>query len=535
MIPEFSLPFGWSSNKWSLVLSNMFAGMILIVLSHTNVLPLDDINFLFFSFIGLLFALYRPGWTFLLLVGMLPYEIINIAPENYSLTVRPYQWLLVLITISLVTRFALKRFPVEKFVPNVWDVSVIIFGLSAFLSAFMSDHRATALKLSVILFSFVVLYFVTRIFVRSLDDMAILVPFLLSSFLIVVSYAILQNIFFLNGKESFEVMAGRPNATFPEADWLGGYLAVVLVVTSALIASKKNISNIFRYIFSVFLFLGYIALLLTVSRSAWLATFFGIMSILFLYAWQHGVWRALLDRNRIIILDMLWLKLFIVIPFFLAFFVVYFSSLSPFDLLDRSKSTATGDQKITIACEKVVVLPQKITDLNELATFGCEHIRLEEKESQKSSGKYVAEIFRNDPNVHIRADIYTKVIDAIKNNFLFGIGFGNISLFLGTDERGTGLNASNIFLEVWLGTGFIGSIAFLFFWFGLGIKWFREGIKEHSFLAVMFVSLFVTLTVFNLFNSGLFLGFFFFCMALFLSNYPISHRFIDEEKEKLVS
>jgi len=519
MMTQFSLPFGWSSNKWLLVLSNTVAGIILILLFHTTVFPLSDVNFLFFSFVGLLFALYRPGWTFLLLIGMLPYEIINLAPENYSLTVRPYQWLLVLITISLLVRLMLKRFPVEKFVPNRWDISIVVFGLSAFLSALMSDTRAPALKLSVILFSFVLLYFVTRIFVRSLEDLEMLLPFILSSFLVVLVYAILQNIFFLNGRESFEVMVGRPNATFSEADWLGGYIALILVLLSALVASKKNISQLFRYIFSVFLFFGFIALLITVSRSAWLATFFGIVTILFLFAWQNGVWRAIIDRNREVLLDMLSVKLLIFIPLVLAFFVVYFSGLSPFDLFDRSKSTATGEQKITVACDQnsgLPVLPEKIENIDQLALWHCRHIMLEEIDGEVAAGKFISTVYRNDPNIHIRANIYAKVVQVLKDKPLFGIGFGNISSLLGTDERGTGLNASNIFLEIWLGAGIIGFISFLFFWFGLGWKWLREGIKEASPLAIVFVSLWVTLTLFNLFNSGLFLGFFFVCMALFL-------------------
>lgn len=524
MIAQFSLPFGWSSNKWLLILLNMFVGIMLIALSHTTVFPLEDINFLFFSFVGLLFALYRPGWTFLLLIGMLPYEIINIAPVHYSLTLRPYQWLLVLIVISLLVRLILKRFPVEKFIPNLWDMSVVLLGISAFLSAGISDHTATAFKLSVILFSFILLYFIVRIFVRSVDDIKMLLPFVLSSFLIIALYAIFQNILFLNGRESFELMAGRPNATFPEADWLGGYLAIIIVLLGALLASRKNFTLVFQYIFSTLLFFGYTALLITVSRSAWLATFFGIVTILLLFIWQSGVRQIFIERNRAILLEILSLKLFLFIPLLIAFFAVYLFGLSPFDLLDRSKSTATGEQKITIACEKEVTLPEKIVRIEELTMYGCEHIRLEEKDIKKSEGKYVTEIFRNDPNVHIRADIYAKVVQVLKEKPLFGIGFGNIALLLGTDEQGTGLNASNIFLEIWLGAGVIGCLAFLSFWISLGMKWLYEGIRGNSSIAIVLVSLWVTLTIFNLFNSGFFLGFFFACMALFLITPPHLHE-----------
>ncbi|MFZ2187752.1 MAG: O-antigen ligase family protein [Candidatus Moraniibacteriota bacterium] len=521
MTPPFVLPFGWSVDKWLLVLCNMLAGTLLIVLSHTTALPLDDINLIFFSFVGFLFALYRPGWAFLLLIGMLPYEIINLAPANYPLTLRPYQWLLVLITLALLVRTAFRRFPLEKFVPNIWDAALVLLSIGAWLSALASDQTTVALKLSVILLSFVLLYFITRLFVRSIDDARMLLPFIFSTFLIIAAYAIVQNVLFQSGQESFEVMAGRPNATFAEADWLGGYLAAVLVVLSALIASpaliaKNNSTRLLHYIFSTLLFLGFVALLITVSRSAWLATLCGMLAVLFLYAWKNGVWRALFEKNRAVLQEILRIKLSLLAPLFLAFFLVYFSGLSPFDLFDRSRSTATGEQRITVACEKEIVLPEKIARAEALRPYGCEHIRLEEVAARQEAGEYVAEVFRDDPNVYMRREIYGQVTDILREHAFFGIGFGNIASLLGTDERGAGLNASNIFLEVWLGAGIIGFLAFLFFWFGLGATWLYRGFQQRSALTIVLAPLWITLTVFNLFNSGLFLGFFFACMACLL-------------------
>jgi hypothetical protein len=71
-------------------------------------------------------------------------------------------------------------------------------------------------------------------------------------------------------------------------------------------------------------------------------------------------------------------KLFISIPFFAALILVYIAGLSPFDLLDRSKSVASGEQKITIACEKEIALPEKIDSVEILPRYGCAHIRLED-------------------------------------------------------------------------------------------------------------------------------------------------------------
>lgn len=520
-----SLPFGWSANKLLLVCFNVLAGIVLIGISHTSALPLGSVNFFFFSFVGFLFALYRPGWVFLLLIGMLPYEIINIAPVSFGITVRPYQWLLVLVTLALLIRLLLRRFPLEKFIPNFWDVALIIFTFASLLSALMSDQKVIALKLSIILFSFLLLYFICRIFVRSIDDARMLLPFLLSSFLVIAVYAIWQNVFFQNGQESFEVMAGRPNATFPEADWLGGYLAVMitalvsLVVSPALVSKYASIRQT-RLIASVLLFLGFIALIITVSRSAWLAALFGITTALVLFGWQRGVFDALYWRNKQVLKRALYVKLFISIPFLLSLLAVFVFGLSPFDLMDRSKSVASGEQRITIACEKETVLPEKVGSIEELEVFGCQHIRLESIEEERVAGRYVTEILRDDPNVKIRQNTYTKISLLLKEHWFSGIGFGAVSRYLGDDERGVGLNASNIFLEVWLGAGLIGFLAFVFFWFGLGCRWLFSAYKGNSPLALILGSVFISITVFNFFNSGLFLAWFFVFLALLVS--PVS-------------
>ncbi|OGI14141.1 MAG: hypothetical protein A3E38_01205 [Candidatus Moranbacteria bacterium RIFCSPHIGHO2_12_FULL_54_9] len=516
-----TMPFGWSVNKFLLVIGNILAGSALIILSHTNVLPLDPVNFLFFSFVGFLCALYRPGWAFLFLVGMLPYEIVTLAPSSFGVSIRPYQWVLVLVTLALAVRLALKRFPVEKFAPNVWDIALLVFGASAFLSALASGDQATAMKMSVILASFILLYFITRIFVRSADDARMLVPFLFSSLLVIAGYAIVQNILFMNGRESFAVMAGRPNAVFSEADWLGGYLAVMVTLLAALIAAPRLVERYAafrptRLIFSGLLFVGFVALIITVSRSAWLAAFAGIAIVLFTFAWQTDVWKMLKRRERYALRAVAETKLFILVPLLLAVSAVALFDLSPFDLLDRTKSVSSGEQKIAIACQTKQELPEKIASLEMLMQYGCEHIALEDRAAQEAAGAYVTEIFRDDPNVSIRQDIYGKVISILKERWFAGIGFGVISEYLGTDGRGAGLNASNIFLEVWLGSGIIGLIAFVVFWFGRGWRSLLSSFKDRAPLGLILLALFISVTTFNLFNSGLFLGWFFVLLAFLM-------------------
>lgn len=517
--------FGWSVHKLSLVLINICAGVALIMLSFSDVLPLSTTNLIFFSFVGFLLALYRPGWAFLLLVGMLPYEIINLAPESFGLTLRPYQWLLGLVVAALVVRLILRRFPFEKFVPNYWDVLVLLLWLGAMMGAVFSDHQMIALRLSLILFSFVVLYFVCRIFVRTIDDARMVLPFILSSFVVVAGYAIVQNMLFLSGKESLEVMAGRPNAMFHEADWLGGYLALLVTLLIALIVSPTLLSRYVplqttRAVFSALLLFGFVALLLTVSRSAWLAACGGIGVALALFGWQRGVYDAFRYWNKPVLKRIFFLALFIGIPLGGALFFVKITHLTPFNLFDRGRSISSGEQKITIACSEERVLPTTIDTVEALAAYGCEHIRLEEIESKRAAGAYITEVFRNDPNVSIRKNIYQQSIIMLKQHWIQGIGFGVLSETLGTDERGAQLNASNLFLEIWLGAGLIGFLAFLMFWLGRGGRWLVASVRQQSATALILFSLFVSATLFNLFNAGLLLGWFFVLMALLLIQDP---------------
>jgi len=515
MLQTSTLPFGWSNNKWSLILANIVAGILFIVLSHTGVLPIEPVNFFFFSFLGLLFSLYRPGWTFLLLIGMLPYEIINIAPQGISFVLRPYQWLLVFLLISLGIRFVLRRFPLEKLSLTWFDASLIVFTLASLLSAILSDGKIVALKLSLILFSFLLLYFVTRLFVRSIEDVKMILPFLFSSFIVVAFFALIQNILFISGKESYEVMAGRPNAVFAEADWIGFYIACIIVLFSSLLLYCKE-NRVFRMFISGSLILGYSVLLITVSRSAWLATVGGMMTLFLTLFFRENIWQALKEKNTTALIRFFSLKASLVVPFFIAIIGVSLFSLSPFDLLDRTKSTATGEQKITVSCEEestLSLLPERIQTIDELSSFHCKHILLEEIDTERVLGRFVSTVYRNDPNVHIRKDIYIQVKNILKEHPFFGIGFGNIASFLGNDGRGAGLNASNIFLEIWLGSGIVGLCAFLFFWLGTALHILVRIIRKRSLEDSILLSLWVTITIFNFFNSGLFLGFFFVFLA----------------------
>jgi O-antigen ligase len=196
--------------------------------------------------------------------------------------------------------------------------------------------------------------------------------------------------------------------------------------------------------------------------------------------------------------------------------------LTSFQLLNRAQSTASGLQRITVACDHDVALPENIITTDELIRYGCRHIALENIQNAQAEGNVIKELYRDDPNVSIRRDIYAKTLSIVREHFVTGIGFGSSRFFLGSDERGAGLNASNMFLEVWLGSGLIGLIAFVFVWVSIGMVSIRRLLiaQKNKDLTALYVFIFLSwigLTIFNLFNAGLFLGFFWAWLAVAVS------------------
>lgn len=248
----------------------------------------------------------------------------------------------------------------------------------------------------------------------------------------------------------------------------------------------------------------YILLILTVSRSAWLGAL--AVTAVFLLAvftklklnpkeWQ---WKKTLQIKSGILASLL-----------VAIGLVYFFNLTTFQLWNRAGSTASGLQRITVSCEENITLPERIGSVAELEQYGCRHINLEDKLYEKMAGNFVKEIDRPDPNVSIRAEIYRKSWNVIKENPLLGIGWGNSVSILGRDERGEALNSSNIFLEAWLGSGILGFLALVYIFVYAIIQSLRNFVRDNDGAKIsgLFVLLCaVALLVPNLFNAGIFLG-----------------------------
>lgn len=522
-----------SKPKNLLVLADVLLVFFLILLSNFGILPIKNLgDFLFFSFIFLILALYRPSWSFLFFVGTIAIENINVAPDAIGITVRPYQFFAVVTILAVLGRLAVGRlnFKLPKF---SWiDALPVIFAISGFISVLGSINKGISLKQSIIAASFVAIYFLTRIFVQNLEDLKKIIPFFLSSSTVVVSYGIWQNVRFAHGLNSFETMPGRPNGTFTEADWLGIFLVFLLAVTYALIyflrhchsertlselgESKGKLKNLIQNNFIrsldklgmtsllIFLTLILILLIITVSRSAWLGAL--IVTVFYLL--------IIFTNLKLIPRNWQWKKTFnikirILVSLIISIAIVYFFNLTSFQLFNRVQSTGTGLQKITISCKEDISLPDEVGYSEELIRYGCRHINLEEISFEQARGYYIKEIFRKDPNINIRTEIYQKSWQEIKRNPVLGIGWGNISLILGKDERGAGLNSSNIFLEVWLGAGILGLFAFILAFLYIlvkGIKLFANDNPGGACLGLFLFLGALALLIPNLFNAGVFLG-----------------------------
>lgn len=537
--------------KTYLVLGNVILAIFAIWFSNVGFLPFKNAgDFGFFVVLTLVLALYRPGWAFTLFIGMLALENVNLAAEALGMQIRPFQLLFFVSFLALIGRYLTKKMPFSLPKGHWIDVLPLLFVAGGFLSMLAAVNTSISFKQSIVAVSFVGMYFLARIFVQSFEDLKRIVPFFLSTGIVVCLYAIWQNFAFSHGWKSFEVMPGRPNGTFVEADWLGIYLVALLSIILAIIfyqSKKTRISNfqetktkqisnsnlqMFKYfgysnfgdwVMFVFCHLYLVilltALILTVSRSAWIGgiiVVLGYLKLVLLYGENESqksttsFWSSLWTMMKQKWNWKGWIveSLKMVAILVLSLVIIFVFKLTNFQLGSRAQSSA-GLQKITIACANPdIAIPERINSLDDLSNYNCRHINLEDIQKEESAGNIVREVFRPDPNVGIRAKIYQISFDQIKAHPVMGIGWGSISQILGTDSRGAGLNASNLFLEVWLGSGLLGflSIVILFGW--ICILSISKFVKRTDIGGLVFVMLgLFAIIIPNLFNSGIFLGF----------------------------
>lgn len=483
-------------------------GAISIFLFLAGVFPLAPVNFWFFSVILVLLGLYRPNWCFLFLVAVLPFEIIIVSPDTFLLSLRPYQWIFLTLSIALSVRvcFGRNRFPL--FASSHLDYFLALIPIGALISGFIGGGQG--IRLGIIVVSFYAFYLLGRVFLKTIGDIRIAIVTLFASGLVTAVYGIAQNIAFEQGISSLHaVMPGRPNGFFAEPDWLGFFMALLLAFALARLAStlEQSADNLrhkwARFLFSAALLLPVlVVLILTVSRSAWLAAVAGA------FTWAVTM---MLIRGKESFHLVLQSVQTLIIMFVVALLIVIDIPLTRFDLFQRAESTATGFQEITIACDALTNLPAVIQSIDELAAFDCRHINLEDRTALQSAGFSIQTVRRPDPNVAIRSEIYGRTWKEIKAHSVFGIGWGNIGPILGTDAQGSSYNASNVWLEIGLGAGLIGLFG-LFFALGFivyqGARLVR--FRDQSLAVVgafpLVASFLVMFFVFNFFNAGLLIG-----------------------------
>ncbi len=514
-------------------------GAVLVLLvfaiwfSNINILPLNNwSDFGVLTFLALLFALYRPAWSFAFFLAAVVLENVNISPGLLGISLRPYQWIAGLVILAMGLRLTWRKNELNLFRINFFDILIILFVLAGFVSALGANEKGLALKQSLVALSLGVLYFLTRLFLQNKKDLQKVLPFFFLSSLLVLFWSIWQNWLFMRGLDSFEVMPGRPNGTFAEADWLGMFVAFFQAIVLALIykweIKKKNkkektgheFAGLNLFFVYVIFSLSWVVLFLSVTRSAWLAGAFSIILLgkltLTKGSWRYNQWDWKLSGQ---------IGSRIIVSIVAAFFLIKIFSLSNFEFLNRAQSISSGDQEITISCQVKLgkdraALPEKIQSVEELSVLGCHHINLEEIEMEKSQGNWVTTILRPDPNVSVRSEIYQKSWQQIGQHWLGGIGWGNIGKILGEDERGTQLNSSNIFLEIWLGAGLLGFLAWLIVWFGIlakSIKLFYLTESEEKTWPIGLLLAWTAITFSNLFNAGIFLGFLWVYLAVAVS------------------
>lgn len=506
---------------------SVLLGLALIVLQIKGKLPLGTGDFVFLTLLTLLAALYRPRWVFFVFVGLIPLENIILASGFIPFQLRPYQFVGAILAAAVIILWIFRKLKFELLRPN-W-IDWLVFSLSplGFLALVNAPNKSVSLKLNLVLLSFIILYYLTRNFVRDKKDLLKTAFFFAGSWLVVIIYGFYQVFADKFGKNSFEVMFGRSNSTFAESDWLGIFLCYSLAVFLSTILLLKNRTYL-KYLNYVFIFLDLTLLILTLSRSAWIGA--AAVMILFLLL---NLFAKEKDKSKLRLRKFFENTAAVAFVILLSLFSIYVFKLSKFDIFDRARSAATSEQKITIACEKNIALPETIASIDELAKFSCRYINLEEIEFYKNQGSIVTEIYRKDPNVMTRSAIYRKSWEIIREHPILGVGFGTITQDLGADERGAGLNESNIFLQVWAGCGILGLIAFITVIGYLFIYSFRRispicplnkiigcpVVKDdfekilNIFLILAIISLFVP----NLFNAGLLMGLIWLGLAVIVS------------------
>ena len=501
------------SQEALLVAANVFVVVLLVVLWQRHVLPIEDIaTFVFLAALVALFALARPLWTWWFFVGALPLEAINLAPAEVGLAVRPYQLIGVALVLALSVRALSGRLPRRVFRWRWQDTAVVVLVAGGVLAALTAQDVRAALVQAAIVASFGVWFFLARYFVRGPVTARMPLVFFLSSSAVVVGYGLWQSFVIAHGGVAGSVMAARPNATFSEPDWLGVFLVGVIALIYGVHAvnrrTRRRITDMpWTYgALGVLLLGAYTLLIVSVVRSAWLGAACVVAVYLGQYVLQRdyrGMWNGVAVTVSALVVALICA---VSIP------------LTTFDLAGRAQSTASGLQEITVACDtpahaRALEARGRIEHMADLADFTCRHINLEDVDAVRARGETVTHVLRPDPSHGVRRAVYARIFALLRAQWsraLVGTGWHQADL--GVDAQGAHLNTSNIFLEVWLGSGLAGVVAFVALVSSVAWRGIRaltaprvsRRVWEYGVFAVLGM---VAIVVPNMFNAGILLGF----------------------------
>lgn len=433
-----------------------------------------------------------PKPLFFIFIFFIPFEIYKLRLGNL-ISLRSYQAVAVLLLIFLAyfyfkgkikteELFAIFRSPISKLLAVYFIVSLI--------SLINSPDIKNGIQETLVLLSFLTIYWLVLFFVRTEKDVRNIFYIIIASGTVAALIGLVQVAAYKFGLGLIEVMPGRPNSILPEPDWLGFFMVFALAVLIAVQYFESFDVKLFwvkilrnKYFYYGINVLFYIVIILTIARASWLAGIGMVGLYLFL---------IFIDKNNPF--GQVFVQGFKILFFlFLGLAVIYIFSLTPFSLKNRFLSIVTSQETHAIAVDpktgkEVSIEKKKIVD------YKKQGIEVKEKKVQ-------------DINILIRRESFTDNFDIILKHPFLGIGFGGIETAFGN-----GINANNIFMEVWIGSGIVGLIIFVLIFYCVFREWLFYYIKKRTgenkaYLYFIILGL-VAVIIPNIFNSGLFLGFF---------------------------
>lgn len=431
-------------------------------------------------------------------IFLIPFEIYTVHVGSF-VELRFYQ-IAVLLLLGLVgyryARGQISAAELLRLFRSPMSRLFVVFVLCAAVSLWNSPNILRGVQETLVLISFLVIYWVTMFHVNQKKDLDGVFYVALASSLVTALIALAQVVAYKMGLELIEVMPGRPNSILPEPDWLGFFMVfslVILLIVPFLRRSEKDwrLVRLFdkRYLTYGLQALFFIVIILTIARASWLAATAVIGAYLLI---------TFIDDNNPFLMPIAQgVRIFFV--FLLSLGIIYSLHLTPFSLKNRALSIVTGQE-----VHAVMTDPETGKEVS---------IKKSEIENYTKKGIEVKQKKVEDINISRRTESFTDNFDIILKHPLLGIGFGGIETVFGK-----GVNANNIFMEVWIATGTLGLIIFLLVLYCLVREWVvyfvkRRNRQNTAYLLFVILGL-VAMVIPNMFNSGLFLGFFWIYLGL---------------------